>query len=57
LPAGKGVLSVWTATIVSGTPVAYEHAELRWLAAADLDSVPWMPADIPFVAALCQKLT
>lgn len=56
LPAGKGFLSVWTATIVSGTPVAHEHAELRWLAAADLDSVSWMPADIPFVAALRDAL-
>ncbi|WP_163511133.1 (deoxy)nucleoside triphosphate pyrophosphohydrolase [Fodinicola acaciae] len=52
LPGDRGVLSVFAATIVSGEPVAREHAELRWLAAGDLDSVNWMPADIPFVAAL-----
>jgi 8-oxo-dGTP diphosphatase len=57
LPAGDGVLSVWRARIVDGTPVAYDHSELRWLAADELDSVSWMPADLPFVTALRPTLT
>jgi 8-oxo-dGTP diphosphatase len=33
-------------------PQPIEHAELRWLAAHELDSVAWLPADAPIVAAL-----
>lgn len=57
LPAGDGILSVWRAKIVAGTPIAYDHTELRWLAGDELDSVPWMPADLPFVAALRPALS
>ncbi|GAA1707071.1 (deoxy)nucleoside triphosphate pyrophosphohydrolase [Fodinicola feengrottensis] len=56
LPAGDGVLSVWRARIVVGTPVASDHSELRWLGADELDSVRWMPADLPFVEALRPSL-
>lgn len=38
-------------------PRALEHAELRWLAADQLDSVPWLPADAPLAAALRPLLT
>lgn len=49
---GRATLKVWTAALRDGTPEAREHAELRWLAADELDSVPWLPADAPIVAAL-----
>lgn len=50
---GRAVLKVYAARLVGGdVPVALEHAELRWLAADELDSVPWLPADAPIVAAL-----
>lgn len=52
LPHGRAVLRVWLAALTAGEPLAFEHAELRWLAAADLDSVDWLPADAPIVAAL-----
>ncbi len=52
LPHGRAVLRVWLASLTSGEPAALEHAELRWLAALDLDSVDWLPADAPIVAAL-----
>ena len=35
-----------------------EHAAARWLSAAELDSVPWLPADVdllPHVAALLKS--
>src|SRR5205085_7027955 len=34
---GASTLRVWWARIGSGTPVAREHAELRWVRADDLD--------------------
>ena len=45
-------LRAWTGRIVAGEPVAYEHAELRWVAYADLDALDWLPGDRPAVAAL-----
>ncbi|MFD4210370.1 (deoxy)nucleoside triphosphate pyrophosphohydrolase [Micromonospora tulbaghiae] len=50
---GRSVLRVYTARLLHGDePKALEHAELRWLSAAELDSVDWLPADVPIVAAL-----
>ena len=49
---GRAVLRVYTATLIEGTPKAIEHAELRWLTVDELDTVPWLPADAPIVAAL-----
>ncbi|MEU2611581.1 (deoxy)nucleoside triphosphate pyrophosphohydrolase [Micromonospora sp. NPDC007271] len=50
---GRSVLRVYTARLLHGDqPKALEHSELRWLSAAELDSVPWLPADAPIVAAL-----
>lgn len=50
-----GVLRVWTAT-AAGEPRCLEHAALRWLAADELGGVPWLPADLPIVAALREWL-
>jgi 8-oxo-dGTP diphosphatase len=53
LAHGRAVLRVYTARLVGGDePQALEHAELRWLGADELDSVAWLPADAPIVAAL-----
>lgn len=50
---GRFVLKVYAARILGDDlPQPLEHAELRWLAADELDSVPWLPADAPIVAAL-----
>jgi len=49
---GQAVLRVYQATMVSGVPRSVEHTELRWLTADTLDTVPWLPADAPIVAAL-----
>lgn len=50
---GRSVLRVYLARLLHGDePKALEHSELRWLAAAELDTVPWLPADVPIVAAL-----
>ena len=49
---GRAVLRVYTATLLHGTPEPLEHGDLRWLAVDELDSVVWLPADAPIVAAL-----
>ncbi|WP_284251381.1 (deoxy)nucleoside triphosphate pyrophosphohydrolase [Litorihabitans aurantiacus] len=48
---------VWTARITKGEPVPLQdHDELRWLAPADLHSVPWLPADVPIVDAVAASV-
>jgi 8-oxo-dGTP diphosphatase len=55
VPLGRGgaVLRVYLAQLLDGPrPRPLEHAELRWLAPDELDTVTWLPADVPIVAAL-----
>jgi 8-oxo-dGTP diphosphatase len=51
------VLRIWSARITRGTLVAREHAELRWLAAGELDRVDWLPADRVLLPELRSLLT
>lgn len=53
---GRSVLRVYLATLLKGQPVPLEHAEIRWLAKAELTDVPWLPADAPIVEALKSHL-
>jgi 8-oxo-dGTP diphosphatase len=54
LPIGGGTatLRVFTARIVAGEPVALEHRELRWIGAADVDALRWLPTNAPLLPAL-----
>jgi 8-oxo-dGTP diphosphatase len=53
LAHGRAILRVYRAELYNGdVPQRLEHAELRWLAGHELDSVDWLPADAPIVAAL-----
>src|SRR5215467_7576388 len=50
---GRAVLRVYAARLRNGErPQPLEHLELRWLAANELHTVDWLPADAPIVAAL-----
>ena len=52
LPAGR-VMRVWVAELVDGEPTAdAAHDDLRWLTASELESVPWLDADLPLLPAL-----
>jgi 8-oxo-dGTP diphosphatase len=53
---GGAVLRVYLATLLHGTPKPLEHASLRWLAADELETVDWLPADAPIVKALASVL-
>jgi 8-oxo-dGTP diphosphatase len=53
LAYGRAVLRVFAVTLLNGDePRALEHTAMRWLAADELGSVPWLPADQPIVAEL-----
>src|SRR3954471_18550201 len=53
LAHGRAVLRVFAVRLLDGdVPRALEHTSMRWLAAGELDSVPWLPADKPIVAEL-----
>ncbi len=53
LPGGK-VLRIYAASLVTpeNEPRAVEHKDVRWLSAADLDDVDWLPADRILLPAL-----
>lgn len=56
LPKGK-LLRIYRATIVGDTePHPHDHADLRWLTAGQLGSVPWLPADRVLLPALRRML-
>lgn len=54
---GVVTLTTFYATLTQGEPKLTEHAEIRWIPAADLDSVEWAPADIPAVHRIMRDFT
>ena len=51
------VLRVYLARITAGEPQLVDHDEHRWLTAAELDDVPWIPVDRPLVERLRELLS
>jgi 8-oxo-dGTP diphosphatase len=50
-------LRVYLAELIAGEPQPLaDHDELRWLGAAELEDVAWLPADRPLIAALRSRL-
>jgi 8-oxo-dGTP diphosphatase len=57
LPIGEtAVLRVYLCALLTGEPQLRDHDAHRWLAADELDEVPWIPVDAPVVEALRQLL-
>lgn len=50
------VLRLATARLADGDPVPAEHDAVRWLRPEELDGVPWVAADLPFLPALRERL-
>ena len=46
------VLRVYLCRLVSGEPALVDHDAHRWLSAAELLDVPWIPVDLPLVEQL-----
>jgi 8-oxo-dGTP diphosphatase len=51
-PPGASTLRVWQCRLAAGVPEAREHAELRWVDAAALDTLDWIAADRPLLPAV-----
>jgi len=49
-------LVAYACQLRSGTPVAHEHAELRWVDAEELQALDWAPADVPLLPAVRARL-
>jgi 8-oxo-dGTP diphosphatase len=47
-------LRVYAAALIRGEPVLSEHSAIRWVGAAELAQLDWLPADRPFLSALRQ---
>jgi 8-oxo-dGTP diphosphatase len=45
-------LRAYAAELLRGEPQPHDHAALRWVDAAELDAVDWVPADRGFVPAV-----
>jgi 8-oxo-dGTP diphosphatase len=51
-------LRAYRVTCTAGTPRADDHRALRWVTVADLDALPWVPADrawLPDLVAALQR--
>ena len=49
-------LTVHVAEIVGGSPVPHEHDAWRWLGPEELDELPWLASNRPFLPELRQRL-
>jgi 8-oxo-dGTP diphosphatase len=49
-------LRAYAATLIRGEPHPHDHAALRWLTAAQLNEIDWVPADRGFLPALNRLL-
>lgn len=57
LAHGRAVLRVYAVEVLDGgEPEALEHSAMRWLTVDQLNSVPWLPADVPIVSELPKLL-
>lgn len=50
-------LATYYCELLAGTPTVSEHAELRWLTAAEMHDLDWAPADIEAVHLIARDLT
>ena len=49
-------LRAYAATLMLGEPQPHDHAALRWVSAAELDDVDWVPADRGWLGDLSRAL-
>ena len=49
-------LTVYLAQLVAGSPLPHEHDAWRWLGPEELDELPWLPSNRPFLPELRQRL-
>lgn len=49
-------LVAWRCALRAGAPTPTEHAEVRWVTAAELPALDWAAADIPLLPLVAQAL-
>lgn len=54
---GVVCLTTFYCRLVSGSPRATEHAELRWCRPAEMTALEWAPADIPAVKQIIEDMS
>lgn len=58
VPLGEDLLlRAYAVEQTGGTLHPHDHRELRWVSDADLDALPWVPADRAWLPALHDRLT
>lgn len=53
---GSALLRVFACSLVAGEPEAREHRQLRWVDAASVDTVAWLPTNRPVLPAVAALL-
>jgi 8-oxo-dGTP diphosphatase len=53
---GTTTLRAYQVSLIRGEPHPHDHAALRWVGAADLHDIDWVPADRGCLAALNRVL-
>ncbi|HZU45932.1 MAG TPA: (deoxy)nucleoside triphosphate pyrophosphohydrolase [Mycobacterium sp.] len=53
---GTATLRAYRVELIRGQPHPRDHRALRWVTAAELDRVDWVPADRAWLAALSELL-
>jgi 8-oxo-dGTP diphosphatase len=54
---GASTLRLWRARLTGGEPESREHAQVRWVGAAELEELDWISADRPLLPAVRAALT
>ncbi len=53
---GAATLRAYRVRLVRGEPQAHDHGALRWVTAAELDDIDWVPADRGWLGELRRVL-
>ncbi len=56
VPSGEVLLRAYEVRVTGGELHPHDHAALRWVGRADLDDLPWVPADRAWLPALRARL-
>lgn len=57
VPVGDAlILRAYLVTHTGGTLHPHDHGELRWVTAADIEDLPWVPADRAWLPELSKRL-
>lgn len=50
------ILHCFLCEVVQGNLVLLEHQDAKWLTASELDTIDWLPADLPIIKRLKEEL-